>query len=347
MKIFSDRKYLPKSKNHVVILCPFWGKNGEEPRDPSSGRFDRYMKVGNGFFEMVLLDEADLAIFPTNWENVSNDNEGMSLAIRFIKIVNEAGKRVIIFFGSDSDEEVPIEEAYIFRTSIYRSIRKPNEFAMPAWSEDFVQRYMGWHLKTRAKCKKPIISFCGYAPSPTWRQNLKRLFPIGKKNPLVDRYYRKAALEFLKKSKLVETSFIIRKKFYSQAASLPSGDIDYIQLQKLREEYVQNMINSDYVLCVRGAGNFSYRLYEALSCGRIPVFVDTDCVLPYQESINWRNYCIWVDAKEVRYIGERVAEFHASLSDQAFIDLQWECRRLWENFLSPEGFFQHFHKHFR
>ena len=35
------------------------------------------------------------------------------------------------------------------------------------------------------------------------------------------------------------------------------------------------MLASPYILCVRGAGNYSARFYEALALGRIPVLVNT------------------------------------------------------------------------
>ena len=96
------------------------------------------------------------------------------------------------------------------------------------------------------------------------------------------------------------------------------------------------------VLCARGAGNFSYRLYETLSCGRIPVFVDTDCVLPYDFLVDWREHCIWIDEGEIDRAGERVAEFHEGLTEKAFADLQRSCRRFWEEYIRPEGFFSKF-----
>jgi hypothetical protein len=105
------------------------------------------------------------------------------------------------------------------------------------------------------------------------------------------------------------------------------------------------MMDSDYVLCSRGFGNYSYRLYESLACGRIPVFVDTDCVLPYDFVIDWKRYCVWVDQSDLDSIPDRVAEFHDDLSPQQFEDLQLECRRLWEKWLAPEGFFAQFARH--
>ena len=106
------------------------------------------------------------------------------------------------------------------------------------------------------------------------------------------------------------------------------------------------MIDSDYVLCVRGDGNYSIRFYETLCCGRIPVFINTDCVLPYDFEIDWKDYCIWINQNELHLIDEKIAEFHEKISDKDFIDLQHECCKLWKNWLSPEGFFTNFHKHF-
>jgi hypothetical protein len=100
------------------------------------------------------------------------------------------------------------------------------------------------------------------------------------------------------------------------------------------------------VLCVRGVGNWSFRLYETLSLGRIPVFVDTHGVLPYDFLLEWRDYMVWIDRDEIGRIGERVAEFNERLSDADFVELQHACRRLWEEYLSPLGYFRNFHLHF-
>lgn len=114
---------------------------------------------------------------------------------------------------------------------------------------------------------------------------------------------------------------------------------------KVRQEYFQNMIDSDYILCCSGYENYSIRLYETLSCGRIPVFINTDCVLPYDFAIDWKKYCVWVDRSELSLIGEKILDFHNNLSTQEFIDLQHECRQFWEKWISPEGFFSNFYRH--
>ena len=106
------------------------------------------------------------------------------------------------------------------------------------------------------------------------------------------------------------------------------------------------MFASDYVLCARGHGNYSIRFYETLSSGRIPVFINTDCVLPFEEWIDWKRYCVWVEEHEVARVAEKVAEFHDGLSDGEFRDRQRACRQLWSEWLSPLGFFTNFRRYF-
>ncbi|HEY9887965.1 MAG TPA: hypothetical protein V6D02_06150, partial [Candidatus Obscuribacterales bacterium] len=96
-----------------------------------------------------------------------------------------------------------------------------------------------------------------------------------------------------------------------------------------------------------GSGNISVRFYETLCMGRIPIFINTDCELPLASKIDWRRYCVWVEEAEIPHLSEKILAFHRSLSAAEFVDLQYECRQLWEQFLCPTGFFAHFYEHFQ
>jgi hypothetical protein len=111
-------------------------------------------------------------------------------------------------------------------------------------------------------------------------------------------------------------------------------------VENFKREYFDNIVNSDYVVCGRGNGNFSYRLYETLALGRIPIFIDTDAALPLQDRIDWKKYCVWIDESQLSAIDRIVADFHNGLSDKQFEQLQRDCRRLWEEYLRPEGYFR-------
>ena len=351
LKIFSDQSFLPAGVGHVAMLYPFWGKNPEDVQDPSSGRYDRYLESGGDFFAMTrALEEADLAILPAPWERVCQDPQARDLAEKFIEASWLAGKRLVVFYWSDDYDAVPLDNASIFRTSFHLSTRKPDEFAMPAWSEDLVEKYLDGQLPLRDKQENPVVGFCGFGRI---RWNLKNILSWGAsrlglkdQEAFVGHRLRAKGLRLLANSRGIETNFVIRDAFWGGALSA-SGALNHAAIWQARQEFVRNLVTSDYILCVRGNGNFSYRLYETLSCGRIPVFIDTDCVLPYDFAIDWKKYCVWIDRSEISRIAEKVKEFHHNLSPQDFRDLQVGCRQLWEKWLSPEGFFRNFYRHFQ
>jgi Exostosin family len=332
--IFSDRALVPAGAPHTIMLYPFWGKAAEDPDDPNSGRFDRYASLGGRFFRLTGLGEAELAVVPADWTHIVKNPASAAAAAEFGAVACEAGARTIVFFVNDSDEPVVLPGATVFRTSLYRSRQRAAEFAQPAWSEDFAERYAQPELPLRKKQLEPTVGFCGLAPAA----RLAR-FRRG-----VGSSIRGRALHRLTRTTGVQTNFVVRQEFVGGAVR--DGRTDAATMQRVRIEYVQNMLDSDYVLCARGAGNFSYRLYETLSCGRIPVFVDTDCVLPYDFLVDWRDYVVWIEEAQIDKIGELVLEFHERLSDAEFRDLQRECRRVWERYLRPEGFFENLHEHF-
>lgn len=354
LKIYSDRHYLPHGTTYVNLLWPFWGKLPEDPGAIDSGRFDRYTELGHRFFKMTPLAEADVAVMPADWEPGEYDPAPL---LAFADQARQADKPLAIFFWGDSFDEVPFEGAYIFRTSFLRSLHKPTEFSVPVWSEDFIERYQDGKLPVRQKQPRPTVGFCGFADPlrPALRHRLinlaRRAKAVGtgrrgnKAAGVLGRAIRGKALRKLDRSPLVDTNFVIRDRFWAGAVA-PGWQTDPAAQRTARRDYVQNMIDSDYTLCVRGAGNFSFRLYETLCSGRIPVFIDTDSMLPYDFAVDWKQYCVWVDQREIDQIGVKVAAFHESLSPQEFIDLQHECRKFWQEWLSPEGFFGNFYRHF-
>lgn len=360
MKIYSDRKYLIGDTPHVVMLYPFWGKNPEDSTEPTAGKFDKYAQSGNSIFQLSPIEDADLAVLPFSFEHIYSKKDLMDLALQFSKMACEENKKIAIFYWSDWDYTVPIDNAVIFRTSLYRSIRKPYEFSMPAWSEDLLEKYLGGKIPIRRKGKRPIVGFCGLSAPPNKALRTETLIKIKwirdqivspdvrekyRFSPYIGHAIRGRCLGNLSRDSSLETNFIIRKTF-GGVRYLPDGRIDTQALMKEREDYVQNMIDSDYILCCRGAGNYSNRLYETLCCGRIPIIIDTDCVLPYDFEVDWKKFCVWVDETEIDSITEKVLQFHERFSEEEFIDLQRTCRMIWQDYLCPEGFFERFHRHF-
>lgn len=141
---------------------------------------------------------------------------------------------------------------------------------------------------------------------------------------------RKKYLSLLLKSD-IKTNFILRKGFWA-----PGVD-------KLiaRREYFENMENNLFVFCYRGCGNFSYRFYETLMMGRIPVLINTDCVFPFWNEI--KNHNIGVIVEEKNIIDNKVdliteIKKYYEKYENNLSDIQTNNRRLWEKYYSPIGF---------
>lgn len=220
----------------------------------------------------------------------------------YISKAKQYNKKIITFYNDDNDIPSALDEnVLVFRTSLNASKRKDNEFSMPAWSRDF-NDYIPF--KPRSKNIKPVVSFCGHLSHPL----------------------RHPCIEQLNNNNNIEKSFIIRDMFWGGR----------VHDENIRLEYVKNMTNSDLVLCVRGAGNFSYRFYEALSAGRVPIFVNSDSVLPCEDKINWKELCVYADKPED--INEAINIFWNNLTEDTYTKLQNTIRDIYTNFISPAGF---------
>lgn len=375
MNIYSDKAFVPDGIPHAPLLYPFWGFRSPYG-DGALGKrgYEHYIRNGADLFKLSGLREARFAVLPFHWEQVVDyvmrrtakgdcadpdvPTDAARRAGEFAALAKAEGKRAAVFFSHDSDEAVPLGNSLVFRTSMLATARRPNEYAMPFWMPDEVEALFGGELPLREKTARPVIGFCGYNPvRPDAHKKLKRAlskvpgaarfagrlgFQLTNDHPF---RARAEALDAVSRGRGVRANFIIRDAWFNGA--FEGGRVNRARMDESRREYVENMFASDYVLCTRGSGNYSIRFYETLSSGRIPVFVNTDCVLPFEEWIDWKQYCVWVEEREVSRIADRVAEFHEGLSSAEFKERQRACRRLWEEWLSPYGFFKNMRRYFQ
>jgi hypothetical protein len=343
LKIFSDLSLLNHGEVPVTMLFPFLKKNNNKSTEAIPNQDNIYSKMGENFFNFCSIEESDIAVFPIPWEHIVINKRKFELFEIFYDKVQDYGIPTIIFFLSDSDQPITIKNTIIFRTSLHQSTRKKNEFAFPALGEDIIGNYFSGNQQLRIKEKQATLGFMGYSPEHSYIRDIYNTTEsfLGLKNPNKGSFsnVRSEVLKVFLKSDLIKNNFVIRKVFWGT-------QVDLLTMQKQKEEFVENMINSDYILCARGGGNFSFRFYETLSCGRIPLFIDTDCVLPYDFEIDYKNFCVWVDRRDLSQADKKLYNFHENISEEDFISLQYNCRRLWQDYLSPEGFFANFHKHF-
>lgn len=326
------------------MLYPFWGIPQEHLQVALLKRWDEYRDVGSSLFQLTPVSESDIALLPFDWKFALRDPKVRTVAERAAEEADRAGKKIIVFFFDDSEEEIPFDNAFVFRISLQSGARS-NEFALPCWIHDYAGTELNGVVPVRPKWTRPVVGFCGFAgyrltPDESWyRRTRSRVRKIYRRFPPLT--VRERAIQRLRKESRIETNLVLRDNFY--AGALTKGDPQALEVAQ--QVFVNNLIASDYILCARGGGNASYRFYESLAMGRIPLFVNTNCVLPYSWKIDYRTYGPIVDEEELDSIGDAVVGFHDRLSAADFSELQRECRNLWAKYLSPLGFFRDFHEH--
>lgn len=299
MKIWFNYNHIRKNKfcSEQLILTPFL-ETSYIKTNPSFEDIDDYKEKIQENIKLSSIEECDYIVYPNKFEASEEMKEYIGLATQY-------NKKLISFYVDDSSiPTASIPNLNVFRTSILKSKKKNHEYAMPAWSKDF-KKYKD--IPLRKKQLKPTIGFCGYIDHP-------------------ETTIRKKCVTILNTHNKINTNFIIRKAFWG-------GKIDDINL---RNEYVDNMINSDFILCTRGSGNFSYRLYETLSAGRIPIFIDTDCCIPFDNTMRYNDYFPIIKESEISNTESIILDFWNNINDYEL--LQNKLYQLYVEYFSPYGF---------
>jgi len=99
-----------------------------------------------------------------------------------------------------------------------------------------------------------------------------------------------------------------------------------------RSEYAENLNKSYFVLCPRGFGTSSFRLFETMMMGRVPVIISDEWVEP--AGINWDEFSIRIKQKNVSIIPQILNE------RTAYADIMGiKARHIWEEYFSEKSSF--------
>ncbi|OGX82227.1 hypothetical protein BEN49_14220 [Hymenobacter coccineus] len=330
---------------------PFIGDFEAGAESIRHGRYDDFLSSGKSFLELTSIEECDACLLPIFYDVIGDQAKFEKSIKGFVEEVERSGKKVLIFVGHDVLEiNIPVKNAIIFNSAISKSKQAKNVYPWPHFFEDFLERYKGGELEIRNKGAKPVVGFCGYAPPLNIKMGREKIVAIAKLMAnyagLLQKYpdrishsYRARAIIGLQKATTIIPNFRLKSNFAFGPNGMNTGNTVESN-EDFRKKFVENIIESDYTLCVRGLGNNSVRFFETLCCGRIPVFVNTDSTLPFDNLIDWKSLCVWVEEKDIDRIAEAVVEFHNNISESDFIDLQKKLRAIWEEYLTPTGFFK-------
>lgn len=213
-------------------------------------------------------------MFPAEWPG-ADDAQGLRLARRLAEAAREAGKPCVVFATREPRPRIPLENAWVFRRNVYRSPGGRRAFAFPAWVEDYLARYAGGAVPLRPWTPVPTVGFCGFAAPWHLRDRVRhaagrllRSVRIRASDPFGEELLtgwrmRARVLRRLAGTAAVKRNFLVRSRYFDGVFET-DGIADRRRWEAARLEFVETILPSDYVLCVRGTENYSHRLYETL-----------------------------------------------------------------------------------
>ena len=210
---------------------------------------------------------------------------------------SDINKKIITFYFDDDTSSFNLpDNVILFRSSLNKSKQTKNEKVLPFITPDCFYSF---------EKPKDKIGFCGRTQHG--RENL---------------------LNEIKELGL-ETEFIIRDGYWHHWANT-------LEKQLIsRREFYKNLTECKYQFCYRGHGNFSYRFTETLNFGRIPILIDSDSALPFENIIDWDRYIIHIKKEDIKKLPEIMKNNKIDYMNN---------RKLWQEYFSPIGYFNNFLK---
>jgi len=108
---------------------------------------------------------------------------------------------------------------------------------------------------------------------------------------------------------------------------------------ELRKSYLESMQASRIALCPNDNphGAIRYRLYEAMSMGRVNLFVGDECVLPLSDRIAWQNCIVQISNRDMDKTGEFLEHWLSKHSDAEIVAMGAYAREAWATWLKREN----------
>lgn len=245
----------------------------------------------------------------------------------------------ILYVWHQGDLDPPIFDNVIWlQTSIQPGNNHENRRVIPFFINDPIEKFS---YLSKTENDDLSIGFCGYAGSSNFKiavstflnitQRIKPTFYL-KPEIIPAVLLRKKILLFLEK-KITQTNFILRDKFN---AGRKIHNSSYL-LEQTTIEYFENMLNNNFVVCIRGYGNFSIRFFETFACGKIPIFFNTACKLPFEDKIDYKKQMIWIDAKDYKKSPQIIKDWY-NQNKENLLAIKARNREIWDTYFNEKNF---------
>lgn len=255
---------------------------------------------------------------------------------------------------SDRDLRMPLRNPLYLNASIFAQGRSHRVHAHSYPIPDYLKKYFGGHVNPVDASVGPSVSFWGVcAPfAQRWSQTrcfdvlrygLTYLDQVGLDSERIARglgtnmkhAHRARVVRSLQTRHTIQSDLRLRPlgALVDGRYWLESDESEY------RYGFYRSIYRNLYSICCRGTENYSIRFYETLCLGRIPVVVDTDIRLPFDDVIDYGKHCLILSKAQAGRASRLIAEHHARHTPRQLSLQQMANRRLWETHLSPGPFY--------
>lgn len=324
IKFYINKSLINKDLPHIPLLYPFWGPDLTNRNPFRVALFNTYNYDTDYFCLVDNVRDADFILIPYRYNVLRKKHRKLFEA--FLNESKKYNKPILVDGAGDIEYKIDHKNAYVLRIGGYRFEKNSNDIHIPPYADNILERFCNGGLQIREKQEIPTVGFAGWAhftPYQYTRSFIRglpnRIVGLFNKNYAAKKkgvFFRIEAIKILKASSLIHTNFLIRKSFSGNASTAEKDP------QELRKEFVDNLINSDYALCIRGDANASVRLFEALSIGRIPIILDTECVFPLKDKVNYKDFSLVIDFRDLPRIDSIIRDFHDKISNEEFKEMQ-------------------------
>ncbi|MEP1487181.1 MAG: exostosin family protein [Algibacter sp.] len=332
IKVFTNKSLLLENENQFYIH-PLISSIKEYP-----------FELSNTYSIVDDIDTCDIVVLPVAIDFLYKQKK-QDWITQFFEVARLKNKIVFAFTSGDIGLTINNPNICNLRLGGFKTKMDGNTFIMPPFIND-PYAFLNKEVKYIQKPKAPTIGFVGHSNGSFFKL-IKELILYLKINTLrlIKKEYidyqpfypssffrHKYLTKLVRELEHVKTNFIFRKSYRAGVKT------DQERFQTSMEFY-DNIYNNAYTFCIRGVGNWSVRLYETLALGRIPILINTNCKLPFDNHIDWKLHCVIIEENEIEKIVEKLNEFHSRFSEKDFVNLQKSNRKLWQAYFTKTGFF--------
>ncbi len=272
---------------------------------------------------------AEINIFPHMWSReITRARIG-----RIRELVRRRHADEIVFFCPGALELFLEEPDFSFHFSAYRPWFDPSRTAVLPHPWNTVSPKDAGAL-LRWSSKPPCnVGFMGTSYGNSRVGRLAAAMPSPVRRRILDGQLRRSAeriawlyehgipFHFLPTFARFETLEAVARARWPEGARIEITDTGGFDGSELRKNaFADHLEQMTYVLCPRGCENYSFRVYEALRFGRVPVIIDTKMVLP--PNVDWEEVALIIPGDAPDEIPRRILEDHRSRSEEQFLKRQ-------------------------